>query len=113
MHVRRDLIARVQIEKKIAGQLLREVGFIAEQILPAGRQRGRTDRPGAGGFVLDAELDQVGGDAGQSIAGLDLDVAVRVSGGIVGARLDKVALKRRVGIGIADPRFPAGSDNRR
>src|SRR5256885_1259482 len=83
----------MQVEHGIGRQLLRLIGFVADEILTADKQRIAPDLERVGDSIVDTSLDPVPGDGGNPIAGNDLDVAVD-SKGTIGADLQRVEKSR-------------------
>src|SRR5215469_10493343 len=93
----------MQVEDEIGWRLWRQIGLVPEQELAAGEDSSATDRPGVRRFIVDAQLEQIGWNAGQMIARLDLNIAGGVGSGIVLARHGDPRLKHGVDIRIGEP----------
>lgn len=89
-----DLIGRMQVEDGIGRQLLRLIGFVADEILTAEKQPIASDLECVGNGIVDPGLDPASGDGGNPIAGNNLDVAVGVGKGTIGADLQRVEKSR-------------------
>src|SRR5262249_3616799 len=77
-----EFVAGVEIDQRIARQLCILVGLIAAMKLRAGIGQRRADDPGIGEMIVGACHDAVLGNAGQTIARPDLDIARGIGGGI-------------------------------
>src|ERR1700712_5328782 len=73
-----DLIRRMQVENRIGRQSRCLIGLIADEILAAYEQRIASHLERVGDRIIEAGLDAIAGDRGDSVARQDLDVAVGV-----------------------------------
>src|SRR5207302_10364739 len=89
-----DLIGGMQVEDRIGRQSRRLIGFIADEKLTADVKRIASDLERVGDGIVDAGLDPVSGDGGNSIARQNLDVAVGVRKETVGADLQRIEESR-------------------
>src|SRR5260370_25763616 len=88
------LIRGVEIENCIGRQPRCLIGFVADKKLIADEQRVATDLERVGDRIIDAGLDPVSRDCGNSVAGNDLDVAIDVGEGAIGTDLKRVKKSR-------------------